>query len=168
MNIQIDNENPTDAARIHEITAAAFLNAPHTDHTEQYIVDALRQAGALSVSQVAKVDGEIVAHVAVSPVTVSDDATGWFGLGPISVLPEFQRKGIGSVLMKSALAALKSMGAAGCVVLGEPGYYSRFGFHAIEGLMLPGVPAQYFQALSFNGAYPQGEVSYHAAFSVRG
>src|SRR5690606_796300 len=99
MNIQIHNDSPTDAARIHEITAAAVLNAPHTDHTEQYIVDALRQAWALSVSQVAKVDGEIVARVAVSSGTVSDDATGWFGLGPISVLPEFQRKGIGSVLM---------------------------------------------------------------------
>lgn len=59
------------------------------------------------------------------------------------------------------------MGASGCVVLGEPAYYGRFGFNVVEGLILPGVPEEYFQALSFDNKYPCGEVSYHAAFSVQ-
>lgn len=168
MDIQISNESSDDAAKIHQVTAQAFLNAPHTDHTEQFIVDALRRVGALTISCVAKADGEIIGHVAISPVTLSNGATGWFGLGPISVLPEFQGQGIGSKLMKSALATLDAMAASGCVVLGDPGYYGRFGFKVVDGLVLPGVPAEYFQALSLNGNFPHGAVSYHEAFSVHG
>ena len=70
--------------------------------------------------------------------------------------------------MKSALAALKEMGASGCVLLGEPDYYGRFGFKVVEGLVLPGVPTEYFQALSFGDAFPRGEVTYHDAFSAQG
>ncbi len=168
LDIQISNESTDDAARIHEVTAKAFLNAPHTDHTEQFIIDALRGAGVLTISQVAKVDGQIIGHVAISPVTLSTGATSWFGLGPISVLPEFQGRGVGSKLMKSSLAALKEMGASGCVVLGDPDYYGRFGFKVLDGLVYPGVPAEYFQELSFSGEVPQGEVSYHEAFSTQG
>lgn len=168
MDIKICNESAGDAKEIHQVTKLAFVDAPHTDHTEQHIVDALRQAGALTISQVAKVDGEVIGHVAISPVTLSSSASGWFGLGPISVLPEHQGRGVGSKLMKSSLAALEAMGASGCVVLGEPSYYGRFGFKAVDGLVYPGVPAEYFQALSFSGDFPRGEVSYHEAFSARG
>lgn len=168
LDIQISNESTDDAVRIHEVTAKTFLNAPHADHTEQFIVDALRRHGALTISQVAKVGGEIIGHVAISPVNLSSGATGWFGLGPISVLPEYQRRGVGSKLMKSSLVALEAMGASGCVLLGDPDYYGRFGFKAVEGLVYPGVPAEYFQALSFSGEFPQGEVSYHEAFSAQG
>ncbi|MDH4149904.1 MAG: N-acetyltransferase [Betaproteobacteria bacterium] len=168
MDIQISNESSGEAEQIHRITEQAFLNAPHADHTEQYIVDTLRHAGALTISQVAKVDGEAIGHVAISPVTLSSGAPGWFGLGPISVLPEYQGRGVGSSLMKSSLAALEAMGASGCVVLGDPGYYGRFGFKVVDGLVYPGVPAEYFQALSFSDEFPRGEVSYHEAFSAQG
>ncbi|MDT8894034.1 N-acetyltransferase [Halomonas sp. I1] len=168
MDIQISNESINDAARIHEVIAQAFLNALHTDHTEQFIVDALRRAGALTISRVAKVDGKIIGYVAISPVTLSSGTTGWFGLGPVSVLPEFQGCGVGSKLVKSSLSSLEAMGASGCVVLGDPGYYSRFGFKAVDGLFYPGVPAEYFQALSFSGEVPKGNVSYHEAFSAKG
>ncbi|WP_131913770.1 GNAT family N-acetyltransferase [Celerinatantimonas diazotrophica] len=168
MNIEVSREKPGDDARIHQVTEKAFLSAPHADYTEQFIVDALRRAGVLTVSKVAKAGGEIIGHVAISPVTLSTGATGWFGLGPISVLPQFQRLGIGSKLMQSALAALEEMGASGCVVLGDPAYYGRFGFKVIDGLVFPGVPAEYFQALSFSGEFPQGEVTYHEAFSAQG
>ena len=167
MDIQVSNESTNDAARIHEVTAEAFLDVPHTDHTEQFIVDALRHSGALTISRVAKVGGEIIGHIAISPVTLSTGATGWFGLGPISVLPEFQGRGVGSRLMKSSLADLEAMGASGCVVLGDPGYYGRFGFKVVDGLVYPGVPAKYFQGLSFSGEVSQGEVSYHEAFSAQ-
>lgn len=168
MDIQISNESIGDTAKIHRVTEQAFLNAPHTDHTEQFIVDALRRSSVLTISQIAKADGEIIGHVAISPVSISNGATGWFGLGPISVLPEFQGLGIGSKLMKSSLAALEALGATGCVVLGDPAYYGRFGFKAVDGLVYPGVPAEYFQALSFTDKFPQGEVSYHEAFSAQG
>jgi putative acetyltransferase len=168
VDVEISDEKAGEELKIHQITERAFLSAPHTDHTEHFIVDALRCAGALTISQVAKSDEEIIGHVAISPVTLSGGATGWFGLGPISVLPEYQRLGIGSKLMRSSLAALEAMGASGCVVLGDPGYYGRFGFTVVDGLVFPGVPPEYFQALSFSGWFPKGEVSYHQAFSAKG
>lgn len=168
LDIKINNEGNDDSARIHDVTAEAFLNAPHADHTEQFIVDALRRAGALTISQVAKVDEEIIGHVAISPVTLSTGAADWFGLGPISVLPEFQGCGVGSKLMKSSLTALEAMGASGCVVLGDPDYYGRFGFKVVDGLVYPGVPADYFLGLSFSDEVQQGEVSYHEAFAAQG
>ena len=168
LNIEVSNEKADDEARIHQVTEQAFVSAPHSDHNEQFIVDALRRAGALTVSQVAKVDGEIIAHVAISPVTLSGGAIGWFGLGPISVLPDFQGLGIGSKLVQSSIAALKEVGASGCVVLGDSAYYGRFGFKVVDGLVFSGVPAEYFQALSFSGEFPNEEVSYHEAFSAQG
>lgn len=87
MGLRIRNEAPGDAAAIEAVTVTAFLDAPHTDHTEQFIVRALRAAGQLSVSLVAEHDGVIVGHVAISPVAISDGATDWYGLGPVSVLP---------------------------------------------------------------------------------
>lgn len=165
--MQIRAELPTDAQAIEQVTILAFRHAPHSDHTEQFIVRALRAAGALALSLVAEIDGLVVGHVAVSPVTISDGSQHWFGLGPISVLPDKQQQGIGSALMQAAISALRAQSAQGCVLLGDPGYYRRFGFRAVPGLVLPGVPAEYFQALSLAGPPPQGEVSYHSAFSAR-
>lgn len=154
-----------DAGAIEAVTAAAFLEAPHTSHTEQFIVAALRAAGALSVSLVAEAEGVVVGHVAVSPVTISDGTIGWYGLGPISVLPAWQGRGVGSALMRAALEALRELGAAGCVVLGEPAYYGRFGFKAEPGLVLPDVPPEYFIAIRLGAMdLPCGVVTYHAGF----
>jgi len=165
MDICIRNETPNDAAVIEGVTAAAFLNAPHTSHTEQFIVAALRAAGALCVSLVAEAEGNVVGHVAVSPVTISDGAVGWYGLGPISVLPAWQGRGVGAALMRAALEALREMGAAGCVVLGDPAFYGRFGFKAEPGLVLPDVPPEYFIAIRLGAVdLPCGVVTYHAGF----
>jgi predicted N-acetyltransferase YhbS len=166
MNLAIRPETPADIRAIERLTADAFLHAPHRSGTEQFIVDALRRAGQLSLSLVALEDGELVGHVALSPVSISSGAAGWYGLGPISVTPGRQGAGIGSRLMEAALAGLRDLGAEGCVLLGDPGYYSRFGFVVRPGLVLPGVPAEYFQALALGGNWAQGEVSYHAAFDA--
>ncbi|WP_372882319.1 GNAT family N-acetyltransferase [Psychromonas sp.] len=168
MSISIRKEQPGDAHCIHEITVAAFLEAPHTDHTEQFIVKALRESGALSISLVAEDEGNVVGHVALSPVTISDSADSWYGLGPISVLPNKQGEGIGSKLMNAAIQELKNIKAKGCVLLGEPNYYHRFGFKPRDGLVLPGVPPEYFQVLVFKGDLPQGNVTYHESFSAKG
>ncbi|MGE8065242.1 GNAT family N-acetyltransferase [Pseudomonas sp. NPDC089569] len=166
MNLTIRSERAEDTRRIATLTGAAFEQAEHSSHTEHFIVDALRRAGQLTISLVAVENDEIVGHVAISPVTVSSGATRWYGLGPISVLPDRQGQGIGSALMKAALADLQGKGAAGCVVLGDPGYYGRFGFNSQAGLELPGVPGEYFQALSFWGDFPVGTVHYHASFDA--
>jgi putative acetyltransferase len=164
----IRQESPSDAAAIHAVTVAAFLNAPHTANTEQFIVEALRKAGALAISLVAEQGEEVVGHVALSPVTMSDGSTGWYGLGPISVKPELQRKGIGSLLMRAALRLLRERGAAGCVLVGDPSYYSRFGFKPEPNLVLPDVPTEYFQALRFGPSLPHAVVTFHEAFGARG
>jgi predicted N-acetyltransferase YhbS len=166
-NIKIRTETPLDVPAIDAVTISAFLSAPHTSHTEQFIVGALRKAGLLTISLVADAEGIVIGHVAVSPVSISDGAPGWFGLGPISVAPEHQCRGVGSRLMHEALRILRERGAAGCVLLGEPEYYGRFGFQADPNLILPGVPPEYFQAISLDSSRPHGTVSYHAAFDAR-
>ncbi|WP_017304424.1 GNAT family N-acetyltransferase [Spirulina subsalsa] len=167
MNPVIRQELPSDVAAIHALTVAAFLNAPHTAHTEQFIVDALRKAGSLTLSLVAEQEGEVVGHVAVSPITISDGSAGWYGLGPISVKPELQRKGIGSLLMQAALRLLQEQGAAGCALVGDPAYYSRFGFKPNSDLLLPDVPPEYFQVLPFGPSSARGVVTFHEAFSAQ-
>jgi len=167
MKITIRAELPSDVAGIHALTAAAFLNAPHAAHTEQYIVDALRAAGALALSLVAEIDGRLVGHVALSPVSISDGTPGWYGLGPISIEPELQGQGIGSRLMQEAMRQLQARGAAGCVLVGDPGFYTRFGFQPQAGLMVPEVPPEYCLVLAFGAPLPQGVVSFHAAFQAK-
>lgn len=168
MSRLIRPERPGDEAAITDVTREAFACAPHTSHTEHLIVQALRRAGALSVSLVAQSSGRIVGHVAFSPVTISDGAPGWYGLGPVSVVPGLQGQGIGRALVEQGLARLRELGARGCVVLGEPLLYGRFGFANDPALVLPGVPQSYFQVLCFRPARPKGEVAYHEAFSAQG
>lgn len=161
-------EHPADAPAIASLIAQAFDGHPHSGGTEPAIVRALRAAGALTLSLVAEdSSGEIVGHIAFSPVSIAGHRGRWYGLGPISVRPALQRTGIGSRLMTEGLARLKALGAEGCVVLGEPAYYGRWGFAVHEGLNYPGVPAEYFMALAFAGEVPRGEVAYHPAFGAQ-
>ena len=170
MTIQLRHETTNDIAAIEAVTIAAFADAPHTSHTEQFIVRALRDASELTLSIVAEEHGQVVGHVALSPVTITNDhghkAKGWCGLGPISVLPQRQGHGIGSRLMEQALSELRAMQAAGCVLLGDPAYYGRFGFQAHAGLQLPGVPPGYFMALALHGTVPEGIAHYSDAFNA--
>ena len=167
MTIHIRPEQPQDIDTITKLTAEAFLHEPHSSRTEQFIVNALRRDGQLFVSLVAEDDNRIIGHVAISPVTISSGETGWYGLGPVSVWPDRHKQGIGSQLMKAALAELQRLGGLGCVVLGDPGYYGRFGFNTSSTLVLLGTPAEYFQAVSFGPELPVGIVSYHEAFNAK-
>jgi putative acetyltransferase len=158
-------ETPEDIPAITALTDAAFANVAHSDQREAQIVNLLREKDALAVSLVAARNGETVGHVAASPVTLSDGSRHWFGIGPVSVLPDYQGEGIGSALMQAVIAALREGGAAGCVLLGDPSWYLRFGFVATPLLRLPGVPPEYFQALLLDGDWPDAEVHYHSAFA---
>lgn len=165
--MRISAETPDDIDAIFALTQQAFKDHPHSQQTEGYIIDALRAGGALTLSLVAREDGRVVGHIAFSPVSVSDGAADWYALGPVAVLPAEQGRGIGKALIEAGLAALKAQGAAGCVVVGEPAYYTRFGFARMPALTYPGVPPQYFMAQVFTRP-AAGEVTHHAGFSATG
>lgn len=168
VSIIIRSELPSDIAAIHSLTKEAFLNAPYAAHTEHFIVDALRDAGALTLSLVAEEDGSVVGHVAVSPISISGKNLGWHGLGPISVAPEHQKKGIGSGLVHAALQRLKEKKSAGCVLAGDPAYYNRFGFVHQSSIIFPDVPAEFFLVNPFSEIVPQGIAKFHEAFATKG
>lgn len=164
--VTVRPETPADIDAIRDVTVAAFATLEISGHTEQFIVAALRATKALAVSLVAEVDGRVVGHIACSPVTIADGTANWYGLGPISVLPELQRQGIGKALMAAGLAQLKDLRAAGCCLVGHPEYYRKFGFNKLPGLALDGVPPEVFLSLSFDGRIPQGKVTFHEAFAA--
>lgn len=166
--VVIRNETSADENAITEVTVAAFKTLEISHHTEQFIVAALRTAGALAVSLVAELDGSVVGHIVFSPLTISDNTRNWYGLGPVSVLPEYQRQGIGQALVKEGLSRLKAMHARGCCLVGHPDYYRQFGFRNAPGLVLEGVPPEFFFALPFDGPMPQGAVVFHEAFGATG
>jgi putative acetyltransferase len=159
-------ETAADSAVITEVTVAAFRNQPFSHQTEHFIVNALRAGNALTISLVAEVDGHVVGHIAFSPVGVSDGTRGWYGLGPVSVLPEHQRRGIGKALIQEGLSSLRALGACGCALVGDPAYYARFGFENSPGLVYEGIPQEYFQVLPFAGEVPQGVVVFHEGFQA--
>ena len=162
----IRKEIQSDVGAISDITKAAFENHPYSNNTEQFIINALRAANALTFSLVAEIDGKLVGHIAFSPVTFSDGSENWYGLGPISVLPSYQKQGIGTKLVHEGISMLKDLGAEGCVLVGDPNFYERFGFRSPDGLKHEGVPQENFLALSFCNRIPAGIVQFHQAFSA--
>jgi putative acetyltransferase len=166
--IAIRNETDADASAIAEVTVAAFKTLEISNHTEQFIIEALRDAKALTVSLVAEVDGRLVGHIAFSRVSISDGTQNWYGLGPVSVLPAYQRQGIGKALIREGLSRLKDMNAQGCCLVGHPTYYTKFGFKNVSELVHEGVPKEVFFVLSFDGHIPRGTVTFHEGFKADG
>jgi putative acetyltransferase len=166
--IVIRNEAAADLGAITEVTIAAFTALEISNHTEQFIIDALRTAKALTVSLVAELDGRVIGHIAFSPVTISDGTPNWYGLGPVSVLPKYQQKGIGKALIQEGLSRLRILNAQGCCLVGHPDYYKKLGFENMPGLLHEGVPQEVFLAMSFDGHTPQGTVAFHEGFHADG
>lgn len=160
------SETPADPPAIRALITQAFAGAEHSSGTEAAIVDALRARGELILSLLAEQDGRLIGHVAFSPVAIDDGTSGWYGLGPVAVAPDRQGAGVGVALIEAGLARLRQAGAGGCVVLGDPGYYARFGFAHDATLRYEGAPAEYFMALTFDGGRPRGAVSYSVAFEA--
>lgn len=157
-------EHPNDIADISAVVSAAFDPVPYSDGGEPAIIDVLRGEGAMTLSLVAEKDGQILGHIAFSAVTIAGKSCGWFGLGPVAVLPEHQSTGIGSALINAGLSQLKDFAAQGCVLLGNPAYYERFGFSQHPALTFADAPAKNFLALPFTDDLPSGDVTYHKAF----
>lgn len=158
-------EQPGDAKAIHQVTAAAFAHHPHSAGTEPAIVEALRTDGELTLSLVAETTGgAIISHVAYSRAILSTGDEGWYALGPISVDPDHQGKGVGRTLIEEGSALLRAGGARGVVLLGDPALYGRFGFTRETSLHIEGRLAEYFQVLPFVTAVPAAAVSFAPAF----
>ena len=166
LKFTIRNERPGDIDAITYVTEEAFKTLEVSDNTEQFIIKALRNAGALSISLVAEIDGNVIGHIAFSPVTMSDGTRDWYGLGPVSVLPDYQRQGVGKALIEEGLSRLRDMSAKGCCLVGHPEYYRKFGFKNVTDLAFEGVPQDVFFVLSFDGNIPRGEVRFHDAFNA--
>ncbi|EJG1709461.1 N-acetyltransferase [Vibrio parahaemolyticus] len=166
--MKIRAENHSDITEIETLIYRAFENHPHHEPgakpTEHLIVNKLRDAKVLSLSLVCEDQTGIIAHIAFSPILINGEESVWYGLGPVSVMPERQGEGIGGALIREGLSQLKTQGIEGVVLLGEPKYYGRFGFESQPNLTFPGVPSEYFLAISLANNIPTGEVAYHSAF----
>lgn len=159
-------ETNRDLDAIREVNIVAFQGHPYSRQTEHLIVEALRAAEALALSLVAECDGEVVGHIAFSAAAIGDSSPGWFLLGPVAVQPGRQGAGIGHALVEAGLAVLRSRGAHGCVLVGDPAFYGRFGFRQYPGVAWHGVPDENVVCLLLAGEMPAGEVAYHPAYLV--
>lgn len=164
--ILVRPETASDTDTVRNINVEAFREHPISRQTEHLIVDALRTAGALDLSLVADVEGWVLGHIAFSKAGVGDSDGDWYLLGPVAVLPYSQARGIGSALVETGLTELRERGAAGCVLVGDPDFYGRFGFTTCPGLVHEGVPDQYVLALPFTEDQPSGHIRAHEAFSI--
>jgi len=125
MTICVRPERPEDEAQIRRVNREAFGRGEEAD-----LVEALRRAGAITSSLVAVRQDKVIGHILFSPVTIEDGDTVYpaVGLGPLAVLPDYQRQGVGSRLVEAGLAACREAGHSVVIVLGHPDYYPRFGF----------------------------------------
>jgi predicted N-acetyltransferase YhbS len=166
--VRVRPETAADVDAISDLTRRAFAGLAYSDGTEPGIIDALRTAGALTLSFVAEMDGTIVGHVAFSPALPDDGSSGWYTLGPISVEPALQRRGIGSRLITDGLRTLESRNASGCIVLGDTRYYTRFGFVAAPDHAPAGEPKEYFMVRGLRSSIPRGTINFHDVFRHAG
>ena len=165
MLIRAENEN--DRAPVYSVNVSAFETP-----TEAILVNALRKQAQPVVSLVDEENGEVVGHIMFSPVSLSGFASlSALGLAPMAVAPEYQRKGIGSALVRAGLEQCKLLGFAAVVVLGHPDYYPRFGFLPSSRFGIDSeydVPEDVFMAMELQpGALSgkTGRVKYHDAFN---
>ncbi len=165
-SLAIRPETPIDIAAIYGVVQRAFTTQPHADGDEQDLVDLLRARGELTLSLVAELPQRgVVGHIGFSPITVDDADCGWLQMAPVSVEPDLHHQGVGSALIKTALAQLEMQGVRGVGVVGDPAYYERFGFAVLPGLAPDGPEAAYFRAMVWADPAPQGAVRYASAFT---
>ena len=165
--MQIRPEQTDDLTAIREVNLSAFEGT-----TEADLVDALRKQARPIVSMVADDDGAVVGQILFSPVTLSSlPDLRIMGLAPMAVLPDRQRKGVGSALARAGITACRDLGYEAVVVLGHAEYYPRFGFVPASRFGLRSeydVPDEVFMAMELTPGALQGSgpgtIRYHAAF----
>lgn len=128
MDIVIREENNKDFNEVYEVIKSAFMNAEHTDHNEHNLVNKLRESEAFvnELSLVAEDNGKIVGHIILTKIKIGNNES--LALAPLSVLPSYQKNGIGSKLILESHKRAKELGYNSAVVLGHSDYYPRFGY----------------------------------------
>ena len=136
MNLIIRKETPKDHKVVFSLTEEAFRDLKFSNHDEQFLVERLRNSEAFipELSLVAELDGKVVGHIMLTKMTIRNNDKGYptLGLGPVSVLPAFQCRGIGSRLIKEAHRIAQDMCYETVVLIGHPNYYPRFGYRVAD------------------------------------
>jgi putative acetyltransferase len=165
MNISIRFERLSDHAAIRDVTQRAFAPMPFADGDEHELIGKLRDDGVLALSLVADQGGIIIGQVTFTPAFAADGSEGWYTLGPVAVEPNLQHKGVGCQLIEAGLQLLRERNAAGCILVGNPLYYRRFGFKLAPHLAPEGGHAEYFQILPLGIAEPKAVIDFHPMFN---
>tara|TARA_R110002095_G_scaffold31764_2_gene30425 strand:+ start:4736 stop:5224 length:489 start_codon:yes stop_codon:yes gene_type:complete len=162
VSLTLREERPEDTRKIRALVTAAFGQPEEAD-----LVDALRTANDLTLSLVAEEDGKIIGHIALSRLKSPANSV---ALAPVSVAPDRQGGGIGGALIREAIARANATGETLLFVLGDPAYYSRFGFSTATAAPFDCVYAgEYFMALELNTEKADpAEVIYADAFGDLG
>ncbi|GAB5487337.1 MAG: N-acetyltransferase [Parasphingorhabdus sp.] len=163
-SVDVVPEQAGDEKAISDLTERAFTPMPFSEGDEQGLINVLRDHDALTISLVAKQDDKIVGHIAFSPAFPDDGSDGWYTLGPVSVEPELQKMGVGSQMIRKGLNMLQDRNANGCILIGNPEYYRRFGFEAAPESCPDGEPAEYYQMIWFGDEKPQQVIGFHKLF----
>ena len=174
MMLLLRTERPADYSAVEQLVKEAFTNDPHGDHTEHLLVARLRKSEAFvpALSIVAEQEGKLVGHILFTKIMINNSEYGSpsLALAPVSVLPDFQRRGIGGKLIEHGHKVAKSLGFESVVLLGHAGYYPRFGYARADryGISLPfEVPAENVMVYALHeGALADvhGVVEYAKAF----
>ena len=164
MDIRVCEETGADVAAIYRVTKRAFAGRPYAGGDEQELVDRLRGLGVLSLSLVAHQGDAIVGQVTFSQATLEGNSALWFALGPVSVDPDHQGNGIGTMLIHSGLDWCRDQGASGCILTGNPDYYQRFGFRLCPEHVPERESVEFFMLLRFDDGPLSGQFAFHPAF----
>lgn len=164
VDVTIRPEQAADQKAIYQLTRRAFAPMAFAAGDEQDLINALRDAEALTISLVAEQQGQVVGHIAFSTAFPSDGKAGWYALGPVAVEPSLQKQGIGRQLITEGIALLKARKALGCVLVGNPDYYKNFGFKPFPDLAPQGEPAEHYMILPLKMREPDVVVGFHPLF----
>lgn len=167
----IRQEAEKDFDEIYQLVTEAFKTAAHSDGNEQDIVSALRKGKDLvpKLSLVAEIEGKLAGHIMFSKAKVGEDTV--LVLAPLSVIPEYQKIGVGTALVKEGHRIAKELGYWHVLVLGSDSYYQRFGYRPAEqfGVVVPeGIPSDNFMAIKLQEDVKQisGKVAFAKEFGM--
>ena len=163
LQVEIRSERPEDIRAIYDLTKRAFAPMVFAGGNEQDLIDAVRDAGALSISLVAEIGSRIVGHVAFTPAMAADSTPGWYGLGPVAVEPELQRKGIGLQLINEGLGKLLRMECGGMHRSRRSQLLSTLWLPAIPGTGSSRPSAGIFHDLAAGGVTSEGGCRFSSA-----
>ena len=162
-DLTIRLEKREDRNAIWQLTKDAFDGRPYAGGDEQDVIDRLRAAGALVVSLVAMEGDTLVGQASFSPAELSSGKGTWFALGPISVAPDHQGRGIGGKLIEAGIEAIGKLRASGCILTGDPSYYSRHGFAPAPEHCPANEPAEFFMLRLITNQAVRGNFTFHQA-----